>query len=107
MRRTDAEPSVPGDLENSLPTWDPNQATAHAPGEIITCLGKLESTCPSFDCQQPNLIVSGPTKAAAACIWSPESSIWHFAMIISHLAIRHLTISILHLAIIMSQGPFI
>ena len=29
-------------------------------------LGKLESACPSFDCQQPNLIGSGPTTKVAA-----------------------------------------
>ena len=34
MRRTGAETRVPSDWENSLPIWDPNQATAHAPGEI-------------------------------------------------------------------------
>ena len=31
----------------------------------LSYLGKLESTCPSFDCQQPNLIGSGPTKVSA------------------------------------------
>ena len=64
MRRADAETSVPSDWENSLPTWDPNPATTHAPVEL-SYLGKLESMCPSFDCQQPNLIGSVPTKVAA------------------------------------------
>ena len=66
MRRTDADTSVPSDWENYLPTWDPNPATAHAPGEIKLSWKARKYTCPSFDCKHPNLIGSGPTKVAAA-----------------------------------------